>query len=324
VRADAVEILPEVVRHYGEPFADPAAVPSFYLSRFAREHVTVALNGDGGDESFAGYQRYTTNLLLSKLDWLPGPVRAAGARAGERACRGADPANPRARLGRLLVASARERTDRYLAQRSVFNETQRAQLYTPDYAAQLGPWRSSELVLDPWRRASGTELLDQLLEVDVGGYLPDDLLTKIDIATMAHSLEGRSPLLDHELMEFAAALPAGAKAHGLGRKRILRSTLRGWVPDEILDGPKRGFQLPLREWFRGELREYAREVLLDEGARSRGWCQEQAVRRMLDEHAAGERDHGRGIWTLLSLELWYAQLDSAGRPDSSPQVLAAA
>ena len=221
------------------------------------------------------------------------------------------------------MASARERHERYLAQRSVFSESERVQLYSSEYAAELGPWRSSELVLDPWRHASGTELLDQLLEVDVGGYLPDDLLAKIDIATMAHSLEGRSPLLDHELMEFAAALPVSAKAHGLERKRILRSALRGWVPDEILDGPKRGFQLPLREWFRGELREYAREVLLDERAVSRGWCREQQVRRILDEHAAGERDHGRGIWTLLSLELWYAQLDSIGRPDSSRQLLAA-
>jgi asparagine synthase (glutamine-hydrolysing) len=133
---------------------------------------------------------------------------------------------------------------------------------------------------------------------------------------MAYSLEGRSPLLDHELMEFAASLPAELKAGRGQRKRILRSALRGWVPDEVLDAPKRGFELPVAQWFRGDLRDYAHDVLLDRSATARGWCREQGVRRLLDEHVTGARDHGRQIWTLLMLELWYREIGVASRPSA--------
>jgi asparagine synthase (glutamine-hydrolysing) len=309
VRPDAIEILPKVVRHYGEPFADPAAIPSFYLARFAHEHVTVALNGDGGDESFAGYQRYTTNLLLSRFDRLPLKLRRVASAAGRRACAGGDLRSLRSRLGRLAVASALDRESRYLAQRSVFTATERAELFTPDYSALVGPSHADDALLEPWRSSTAPDLLDQFLDVDVNGYLPDDLLAKIDIATMAYSLEGRSPLLDHELMELAASLPAGLKAEGGQRKRVLRSALQGWVPEEILNASKRGFELPLAQWFRGELRDYAYDVLLDPACTARGWCRESGVRRLLDEHTAGARDHGRRIWTLLMLELWYQDVN---------------
>ena len=171
----------------------------------------------------------------------------------------------------------------------------------------LDPSRADDAVLDPWRSSTATELLDQYLDVDVNSYLPDDLLVKIDIATMAHSLEGRSPLLDHEFMELAASLPPQLKADRGRRKRVLRSALRGWVPDAVLDGPKQGFELPVSRWLRGDLSAYAREVLLDRESRSRGWCDEQQVGRLLDEHSGGSRDNGHRIWTLLMLELWYRE-----------------
>lgn len=316
VRPDAVEILPTVVRHYGEPFANHSAMPAFYLARFAREHVTVALNGDGGDESFAGYERYTTNLALARLDRLPLLLRRAAAAGARRAPLGGDPRRLRSRLGRFALASELDRESRYVAARSLFTAAERTRLYTPEYRAMLGPSRADESLLGPWRSSTASDLLDQLLDVDVNSYLPDELLVKIDIATMAHSLEGRSPLLDHELMELAASLPAGLKAAGTDRKRILRSALRGWIPDEILDGPKRGFRLPVAGWLRGELRDYAREVLLDPGSTSRGWCDEREVRRLLDEHAGGAHDHGHGIWTLLMLELWYRDVVQAPRPET--------
>ncbi len=311
VRPDAIEILPKVVRHYGEPFADASAIPSFYLARFAREHVTVALNGDGGDESFAGYQRYTTNLALAGLDRLPLSLRRMASAAVGRAPLGPDPRSLRSRLGRFVLAAGLDREHRYIAQQSVFTAGERSRLYTSHYSALLGRSRADEVLLDPWRSSTATNLLDQLLDVDVNTYLPDDLLTKIDIATMAYSLEGRSPLLDHELMELAASLPAEWKAAHGQRKRILRSALRGWVPDAILDAPKRGFELPVARWFRGELRDYARAVLLDTSAISRGWCREAEVCRLLDEHANGTHDHGRRIWRLLMLELWYQAIPSA-------------
>ncbi len=310
VRADAIEILPQVVRHYGEPFADPAAIPSFYLARFAREHVTVALNGDGGDESFAGYQRYTTNLALARLDRVPLTLRRSWAQLAGHLPE-SDPRALYSKLRRFALASQLDPASRYLAQRSIFTDAEREQLYTPEYAALLGPSKASAALLAPWRASRTNNLLERMLDVNASGYLHDDLLAKIDIATMAYSLEGRSPLLDHELMEFAASLPPELKAAGVQRKRVLRSALRGWVPDEILDGRKQGFELPLRHWFRGELRDYAREVLLDPAARARGWCRPERVGEMLDEHALGSHDHGRKIWTLMMLELWYRETNKS-------------
>jgi asparagine synthase (glutamine-hydrolysing) len=305
VRPSAVEILPKMVRHYGEPFADASAIPSFYLAQFAARHVTVALNGDGGDESFAGYQRYTTNLALAKLERLPSTARHLTGAVARLMPVGEDPRSMSSRLGRFARALALERRDRYLTQQSIFTLSERGELYTREHRSLIDASHSAEVLLEPWRRSSADDLLDQLLDVDVNSYLPGDLLTKIDIATMAYSLEGRSPLLDHELMELAASLPADLKACRGRRKRILRSALRGSVPDEILNGPKQGFELPISEWLRGELRTYAHEVLLDEGALSRVWFRETKVRRMLAEHAESARDHGRGIWSLLMLELWH-------------------
>jgi asparagine synthase (glutamine-hydrolysing) len=313
VRPDAIGILPTVVRHYGEPFANHSAIAAFYLAKFAREHVTVALNGDGGDESFAGYERYTTNLALARLDRLPLGLRRAAAAGARRAPLGGDQRRLRSRLGRFAQSCELDRENRYIAARSVFTAAERTRLYTPEYRAMLGSSHAAETLLMPWRSSTAPDLLDQLLDVDVNTYLPDELLVKIDIATMAHSLEGRSPLLDHELMELAASLPPQLKAAGTDRKRALRSALRGWVPDEILDGPKRGFRLPVASWLRGELRDYACEVLLDPGAASHGWCEQREVRRLLDDHASGAHDHGHRIWTLLVLELWHQEISEAPR-----------
>ena len=158
-------------------------------------------------------------------------------------------------------------------------------------------------------------MLDKLLYTDTATYLPDDLLAKVDISTMACSLEGRSPLLDHEFMQFAASLPAKLKIHRAQKKVGLRMALRGWVPDEILDAPKRGFQPPLAQWFRGELRDFSRDVLLAGPARARGYFDLNAVRRMLDEHERGAGDNSQGIWTLLMFELWHREFaDHAPSP----------
>jgi asparagine synthase (glutamine-hydrolysing) len=147
--------------------------------------------------------------------------------------------------------------------------------------------------------------VDRMLDVDTLTYLTDDLLAKIDIATMAHSLEGRSPLLDHEFMEFAASLEPTDKLNGRSHKVALKDAVRGWVPDEIIDAPKRGFRLPIHDWLRGELRDYARDVLLDPAATQRGHFNRSYVERLLGDHAAGRADHSQGIWTLLMYELWH-------------------
>jgi asparagine synthase (glutamine-hydrolysing) len=320
VEPDAIELLPKLVRHYGEPFGDHSALPCFYLAQLAREQVTVALNGDGGDESFAGYQRYTSNLLAARLERLPGGLRRAIAAAASLAGSPRDPRALGSRAQRFAGRLAGEQRRRYLDQVNVFNPAERAALYAPEFAARIAPSATDEVLLGPWRQASGAELLDRMLEVDVTAYLPGDLLTKIDIATMAFSLEARSPLLDHELMELAASIPAALKARGTQRKVVLRDALRGWLPDAVLDGRKQGFELPVARWLRGELAPYAREVLLDRGSVERGWARAESIEALLDQHLAGAADHGRKLWALLTLELWAR---SASEPASQRDLVVA-
>jgi asparagine synthase (glutamine-hydrolysing) len=304
VEPDAVELLPKMVRHYGEPFGDHSALPCFYLAEMAREHVTVALNGDGGDECFAGYQRYSSNLLAARLERLPAGLRRSLAAAGRRADPPRTGGSPLQRGLRFATRVDGDRESRYLAQVSVFDRAARRALYGPTLGPAVGDFEAERALLDPWREATGSDLVDRLLEVDTRVYLPGDLLAKIDVATMAHSLEARSPLLDQEFMELAAALPGDQKARGGQRKIALRGALRGRLPDEVLDGRKQGFELPVTNWLREDLQPYAREVLLDRDAAERGWLDPVAVEGLLDEHRAGARDHGKRIWTLLNLELW--------------------
>lgn len=311
VRPDALSILPRLVRHYGEPFADSSAVPSFYLAEMARRHVTVALNGDGGDESFAGYQRYTTNVLLGRLDGVPAPVRRLAGAAAAHLPAGGDSRARTARARRVLRALPLDPEQRYLAQVMALGEAQRRRLYTPEYRALAGTAGAEDVILAPWRASAAPTPLDRMLDVDVQTYLPGDLLVKMDIATMAHSLEARSPLLDHELMQFAAALPARDKARGTDRKRILRRALRGRVPDVILDAPKRGFEVPVAAWLREGLREFAADVLLGPTATRRGQFRPRAVEAMLGAHARGEQDHSARLWSLLALELWQREVVDA-------------
>jgi asparagine synthase (glutamine-hydrolysing) len=320
VEPDAIELLPKLVRHYGEPFGDHSALPCFYLAELARSEVTVALNGDGGDESFAGYQRYTSNLLAARLERLPATLRRAVAAAADHAGNGGDPRSARSRARRFATRLAGERHERYLRQVCVFDAAARGSLYTPEFADSVAAADADEVLLGPWGEAGGAELLDQLLEVDATVYLPGDLLPKIDIATMAFSLEARSPLLDHELMELAASIPPERKASGVQRKIALRSALRGWVPDAILDGPKRGFELPVADWLRTDLAPFAREVLLDRDSATRGWIRPEGAAALIDDHVAGRADHGRRLWSLLMLEVW---AQSASGAMSRPATVAA-
>jgi asparagine synthase (glutamine-hydrolysing) len=307
VEPRALELIPRIVRHYGEPFADDSAIPSFYVAEMAREHVTVALNGDGGDESFGGYPRYTVNLASAQLGHIPGSVRRLIASAGLRIPDSGTIDSWPSRLRRASETLPLDSPGRYVAYMTYLNGLRRDRLYTDDYRALVAHSSASDVIEGPWRESPAGSIVDVMLDVDVQTYLPDDLLVKMDIATMASSLEARSPLLDHELMEFAASLPPELKVRGREKKVILRSALRGWVPDAILDAPKRGFRLPLGDWLRGELRGFARDVLLDKDTTGRGWFREEYVRELLDRHDACIQDHSQGIWTLLMFELWHRE-----------------
>jgi asparagine synthase (glutamine-hydrolysing) len=318
VTPDAIEILPKIIRHYGEPFADSSAIPSFYLAEMARRRVTVVLNGDGGDESFAGYSRYTANLALERLARLPRPLRQLSGALADRLPPDSRLDSRRNRLRRLGRAVALEGSQRHAAYLIQLDRHQRAGLYTRQFREEVGTAEAAEEAIERlWRSSSATGPLDRMLDVDVGLYLPDDLLVKMDIATMAHSLEARSPLLDPELMQFAASLNPDLKAHGRQKKITLRAALRDWVPDEVLDAPKQGFSVPMAEWLRGDLRDLAYDTLLDSQARDRGYFEPASVRALLDRHMFGIEDRSQAIWALIVLEQWLADLDRAPAPTNA-------
>jgi asparagine synthase (glutamine-hydrolysing) len=311
VRADAVDVVPRLVRHHGEPFADPSAIPSFYLAELTRRHVTVALNGDGGDESFGGYTRYVANALAGRLDRLPPPLRRGLAAVGERLPAGGDVSSLHNRARRLAGTLALDAPARYARYVSWFDAGQRASLYTSAFADAVGAVSAGDAVAAAWEAASGVAVVDRMLEVDVSTYLVGDLIAKIDIATMAHGLEARSPFLDHELMQLAASIPAGLKVRGSEKKWILREALREWLPGDILDRPKQGFSVPLSRWLRRDLRGWAEDLLLDPSTLDRGYFEPRAVRRLLDAHAAGADGEAKRIWALAMLELWHREFIDA-------------
>ena len=312
VRAGEIDVLPRLVRHYGEPYADSSAVPTYYLSQLTRQHVTVALNGDGGDELFAGYDRYFAVRLGALADRVPGPIRAgAAALVGRLLPDSISPSSRVRRMRRFLLATTLPPGPRYLRWLSVFDADQLAALLTPAFAT-AGAHAERYLAV----RASGIADRDPVAaaqRLDLELYLPDDLLVKVDIASMANSLEVRCPLLDREIVEFAAALPTALKLRGSERKYLLKKALRGIVPNENLDRPKQGFGVPIGAWFRGGLKGYVAEMLLSPRARERGITRADTVERMVRDHGEGRADHTHRLWALLMLELWQQEFVDSPR-----------
>jgi asparagine synthase (glutamine-hydrolysing) len=303
---DVVELLPRLAWHYSEPFADQSAVPTFYLAAATRRRVTVALSGDGGDENFGGYPRYLGNDLAARLAAVP-PRLARFAEAALRLT-GEGPAEngTRAQMLRLLHALPLDPVERYVDWLSCFSEPERFELYTPalrDRMRESGD--ASGVVRGAYLASDARTLIERLLDVDTQSFLVDQLLVKMDVASMAHSLEVRSPLLDHVFMQMAARLPLSAKVAGRTTKRLLKQAIRAWVPETLLDRPKQGFTMPLSHWLRGELSELPRLLLLDERARGRGLFCAAAVERLINDHKRGTRDNGRKLWALIQLELWF-------------------
>jgi asparagine synthase (glutamine-hydrolysing) len=306
VDPDAVATLPRLAAAFDEPLGDEAALPLFLICEAARREVTVALVGDGGDESFAGYERYAA---MGLADRVPGVAAAAGARL-LRALPVArsERRSTLHRVTRFLDAATVPRAERYGRLMQVFSLGERASLWTGPAKAEIGALASTGLLLGaaPADGVTGLQLLD------LATYLPGDLLPKSDIASMAHSLELRSPLLDHRVVELGLSLPASLKQHGRQGKVALRRAFADDLPAVVGARGKTGFGVPLAQWFRGELRPLARELLLDERARSRGWFAPQAVEQLLDDHDAGRSDNGHRLWTLTMLELWQRTYVDAG------------
>ena len=318
VKPDAAAILPRLVWHYNEPYADSSALPSFHLCAMARQSVTVALAGDGGDELFAGYDRFLATALAARFDVLPAALRAGLARGVRALAPQGSPKSTIYRLGRFLDGLSLAPVQRYAGWLSVFDGPGKQALYSDDFAAQLAGNDSLDLLAEAYRRSDATDFVEATLDTDLQMFLPDDLLVKMDIASMACSLEVRSPLLDHRVVEFAARLPRRMKLRGLVQKHLLKRIMRGVLPEPILQRKKMGFGVPIDHWLRGELREMAYDVLLDRRALSRGYFRADALRRLLDEHSSERAFHHHRLWSLLMLELWHRMFIDQGCPLEVP------
>jgi asparagine synthase (glutamine-hydrolysing) len=310
VRPDAIDILPKLVHHYNEPFADPSAVPTFYLAELARRHVTVALNGDGGDEAFVGYNRYAAMHALSKIDRLPKWLRHVGSMTVRALPLRGRMASRVGRISELLQADAQPQQHRYAFTITAFADQHKQSGYGEAMRDYL---QDSALdILQPYFSEAGS-LISGANWSDIYVYLPDDLMAKVDIATMAHSLESRSPLLDHVFLEWALTLPESATIPGGVTKAIFKKAMEPYLPREILYRPKMGFGCPVDHWFRSELKEIAYDLLLSPQASSRGIMKHAAVETLLDEHCSGANEHHTRLWPLLMMELWFRMwVDSDG------------
>ncbi len=290
---DVVSVLDDVVYHLDEPFGDSSAIPTYLVSKLAAEHVTVVLSGDGGDELFAGYDRYLVEARERRFRFLPERARRSLGWAAERM--------PERMRGRnLLRHIALPGDERYFDAATLLRREEKELLLRPEIA---------ELVReeDPWRRSRECLLenrphwLSALQRLDLKTYLPLDILTKVDRMSMAHSIEARVPLLDHKLVELAARIPPELKLSGGTTKHLFKRAMRGILPDETIDGPKRGFAIPLGLWFRGELRTFVSDLLLSARCRERGIFDPAALEKRI---ARGDSGLGLDLWTLLSFELW--------------------
>ncbi|HSS20821.1 MAG TPA: asparagine synthase (glutamine-hydrolyzing) [Pyrinomonadaceae bacterium] len=302
VTPDICDVVDQLAWHFDEPFADSSAIPTYIVSKLAREHVTVVLSGDGGDELFAGYTRYVTERSRSKFNVVPRAVREGLFDPLSRAL-------PHGAWGRNYLQNVSlDPISRYLDSVSVFTGLNKSALYSSDFSDQL---RNHDHLSAYFRELSGNVKtnapLDSLLYIDSKTYLPGDILTKVDRMSMAVSLEARVPLLDHKLIEFVTRIPASMKLAGFETKHLFKRAIADLVPEEIINRPKQGFGVPIQQWINQQLRQRIHDTLNDQRTRQRGYVTRSHVATLLDEHERGRRDHAMALWSLLMLELWHRQ-----------------
>jgi asparagine synthase (glutamine-hydrolysing) len=311
VEANMASVLEKLAWHYSEPYADSSALPSYFVSRETRKDVTVALNGDGGDENFGGYIRYQAMKLAWYFSVMPAWAKKAALAAMGPFPEKTAPFNTVWRLRKFLqAASQRDLPLTYLSTVSYFKTDEKEQLLSDGFKNALGrdinfPER---YISGLFKEAEGLGLTEKLMYTDLRSYLPECLMTKMDIASMANSLETRSPLLDHKVVEFAFLLPENLKLRGFGgTKWLLKEAFKDMLPPGIYRRGKMGFGIPLGPWFRGALKDYWAGACLSQKAMGRGYFKKEELFRLWDEHQRGARDHGYRLWALLMLELWHKE-----------------
>jgi len=302
VKPDYIGIIEEIVRSYGQPYSDSSALPTYYVCSEAGKNVKVALNGDAGDENFAGYGRYSFfeknygmmerfRLPLNMINKLGG-----GGFPGRGAFSG--------RMRKLLSMLDKPPSEFYLITQRIIDEETKREIYSKEMLEEFGEYDPGILLGGHFGAAGIIDNADRMLYSDLLTYLPGDLTVKTDIASMANSLESRSPFLDHRVVEFAASLPSKWKMKGKKKKIILKDTFSDILPNDILRREKMGFGIPIDSWFREEWKEFFYDTVLSEKALSRGYFNRKGLEQIFNEHIGGRRDHGYRMWNLLVLELW--------------------
>jgi asparagine synthase (glutamine-hydrolysing) len=312
VRPDALSILDRLIAHFDEPFGDSSAIPTWYVSEIARRHVTVVLSGDGGDELFGGYERYVPHPRVEAFDRLRLPAKR---QLADLAWRGW----PRTARGRnFLRHVSRGPEGRYLDAVGFFRPDEKEELYSADLAAALSDSNAETLAAAAFAGDEDLSWPSRMMRFDFRTYLPEDVLTKVDRMSMAHSIESRVPLLDTTVVELAASFPSSLKMKGARQKHVLKEAVADLLPPAILDRPKHGFGVPVGNWFRGSVGELFADTLLSARARGRGLFEAKTVERLVGEHVQGRRDHTLRLWLLVVLELWQRQyIDAAVTVDAA-------
>ena len=313
VKPDALAIIDDLIAHFDEPFGDSSAIPTWYVSEIARQHVTVVLSGDGGDELFGGYERYSPHPRIAAFDrWAPPAGRTVASLVWPLLPHGATGKN-------FLRRAARDERGRYLDQIGYFQADEKEALLDDGVRRSIGGSNAEASLGRHFARLDGLPWHGQMMHFDFETYLPEDILTKVDRMSMAHSIESRVPLLDNLVVDFAARLPADLKIKNGRKKHVLKEAAATLLPPEILNRRKQGFAVPVGGWFRGDLREFFSDVLRSRAARQRGYFNRGFVDRLIREHVTGRRDHTLRLWALVVFELWHRQyVDTNTATDSRP------
>lgn len=301
VTPDLVETIDELVWHFDEPFSDPSSMPTYMVSKMARDYVTVVLSGDGGDELFAGYTRYLIDKKRSGLSSLPKALRKGLMQPISEAL----PSGTRGK--NFLYNTSLDSIDRYIDSVSQFGQLWKKSLYTSEFKAKLNGSQNAEAIYQQIANSVSTgNPIDKLLYLDSKTYLPSDILTKVDRMSMATSLEARVPLLDQKLIDYVTQkIPTSLKLKGDVTKYIFKKSLEGLVPKEILYREKQGFGVPIGEWINSQLKEQIQDTLVEKRSLERGYFEQKYIKILLDEHSKGRRDHAHSLWVLWMLELWH-------------------
>ena len=321
VASDDFDLIDTLARLYDEPYADSSAIPTYRVCQLARKHVTVALSGDGGDETFGGYRRYRMHLMEDRMrSAVPASIRMPVFGLLGRLYPKADWAPRVFRAKTTFEGLARNSVDAYLHAVSILRAPMRAQLFSAGFKRELAGYNASSVFDHHARRAGTDDPLALIQYLDTKTYLVGDINTKVDRASMAHSLEVREPLMDHELVQWAASLPSSLKVRGAEGKYLLKKAMAPHLPDAVLYRPKMGFAVPLARWFRGPLRERVRSAVLGSRLAATGWFDRSYLQHLVDAHDNGSRDYSAPLWTLLMFEAFLRNVvDLPVAPAPQPQ-----